>query len=59
MKKFIFTLGLIAALSLSMTSCSTDDSGLDQTTSADGNLGTGTGTGDGNVNLPRPPAPKP
>ena len=59
MKKIIFTLGLVATLSLSMTSCSTDDSALEQNTSADISTGTGTGTGDGNVNLPKPPAPKP
>jgi len=57
MKKIIFTLGLVATLSLSMTSCSTDDSALEQNTSADTSLGTG--TGDGNVNLPKPPTPKP
>ncbi|WP_185965538.1 hypothetical protein [Flavobacterium zepuense] len=55
MKKIILTLGLIATLSISMTSCSTDDSALDQATSADG---TSTGTGDGNVDHTKPLPPR-
>ncbi|WP_154657763.1 hypothetical protein [Flavobacterium subsaxonicum] len=54
MKKFILTLALIATLSVSVTSCSTDDSALEQTTSADGGLS----TGNGDVNLPRPTLPR-
>ena len=56
MKRAILTLSLITFLSLTAVSCSTDDSALEQTTSADGS--TGTGTGDGNVNLPKPTLPR-
>ncbi len=48
MKKFILALGLIATLSTTLVSCSTDDSGLEQTTTADGDTG-----------LQKPPTPKP
>lgn len=47
MKKFILALGLIAALSTSLVSCSTDDSALEQSaeelTTSDGNGGFGLG----------------
>jgi hypothetical protein len=47
MKKFILTLGLIATLSTSFVSCSTDDSELEQSadeiTTLDGNGGLGLG----------------
>lgn len=47
MKKFILALGLIAALSTSLVSCSTDDSALEQSaeelTTSDGNGGLGLG----------------
>lgn len=55
MKKFILTLSLIATLSTTLVSCSTDDSGLEKTTtSADGDLS----TGDGNVDHTKPIPPK-
>ena len=54
MKKVILALSLIAVLSSSFTSCSADDSALDQTTTADG-LGTGTGDNGGGAGaLPKP-----
>jgi hypothetical protein len=53
MKKFILTLALIATFSVSFTSCSTDDSGLEKTTSADD-----LSTGNGDVNLPKPTLPR-
>lgn len=53
MKKFILALSLLAVLSSSLVSCSTDDSGLEQT--ADGGLGTGTGSdNNGAASLPKP-----
>lgn len=55
MKRTILTLGLIAFLSLTATSCSTDDSALDNGTnkSADFTFG------DGTKELPKPTTPKP
>lgn len=50
MKKAFLTLGLIAVLSATVVSCSTDDSGLTET-SADNNLG----FDNGNKELPKPP----
>ena len=50
MKKFILTLGLVAFLSLTATSCSTDDSGLNDNKSVS--------AGDGTKDLPKPTTPK-
>ena len=53
MKRTILTLGLIAFLGLTATSCSTDDSALDsKQTSADFSLG------NGDRELPKPTPPK-
>jgi len=55
MKKIILTLGLIAFLGLTATSCSTDDSGLDsKKASADNAIIQGDGTKD----LPKPTGPR-
>jgi len=57
MKRTILTLGLIAFLSLTAASCSTDDSALDnKSTSADG--GFTLTPGDGTKDLPKPTTPK-
>ena len=54
MKRSILTLGLIAFISLTAVSCSTDDSALDnKNTSADFALG------NGDKELPKPTTPKP
>lgn len=50
MKKAILTLGLIAFLGLSATSCSTDDSALETETSANGHT-----LDNGDRDLPKPP----
>ena len=51
MKKSILTLALFAIVSLTAASCSTDDSALDNNTSAD-ELGM---VDNGNKDLPKPP----
>lgn len=57
MKKSIFTLGLIAVLSLTATSCSSDDSALDtNNTSADTGIVNKPGNGD--TDLPKPTGPR-
>jgi hypothetical protein len=55
MKKSILTLGLIAILSLSATSCSTDDSGLDTKRTSAEDLATDHG---GDKDLPKPTGPR-
>jgi hypothetical protein len=55
MKKIILTLGLVTFLGLSVTSCSTDDSALDnKQTSADNTIV----LGNGDRELPRPTGPR-
>ncbi len=51
MKKFILTLGLIATLSSTVVSCSTDDSALSQDTQA----GDAIVVDNGDKDLPKPP----
>lgn len=48
MKKIILTLSLVALISTSFVSCSTDDSALEQNNSA-------TTAIDGDIQLPKPP----
>lgn len=48
MKKIILTLSLVALISTSLVSCSTDDSALEQNTSAPSAI-------DGDIQLPKPP----
>ena len=54
MKKSLLTLGLIAFLSLTAASCSTDDSAINDNTTADGLVNPG-GFDNGNKDLPKPP----
>ena len=51
MKKFILALSLVTFLSLTTTSCSTDDSGLNDNKSVSAD-------GDGVKDLPKPTTPK-
>jgi hypothetical protein len=53
MKKVILAFSLLAILSTSFVSCSTDDSGLEQTANDTG-TGTGTGSDNGGGALPKP-----
>jgi hypothetical protein len=55
MKRSILTLSLIAILSLTATSCSTDDSALDNKENATDYTLT---PGDGTKDLPRPTGPR-
>lgn len=56
MKKFILTLGFVATLSTAFVSCSTDDSGLENETSAtELTVATPTVIDNGNKDLPKPP----
>ncbi|MDV6168217.1 hypothetical protein R1T16_07250 [Flavobacterium sp. DG1-102-2] len=54
MKKIILTLALVSFIGTSLVSCSTDDSGLQQETKADG-FGGGVIPGPGDKELPKPP----
>lgn len=54
MKKIILTLALVSFIGSSLVSCSTDDSGLQQETKADG-FGSGTPFDNGDKELPKPP----
>ncbi|MXN90979.1 hypothetical protein GR160_07035 [Flavobacterium sp. Sd200] len=56
MKKFIFSLGLVALVSFASTSCSTDDSALETTKSTSADDFTKPGPGD--VDLPKPTGPR-
>ena len=55
MKKVILTLGLIAVLSASAVSCSSDDSALTTNNTTADDFSTGTGTDNGNKDLPKLP----
>lgn len=54
MKKIILTLSLVAVLSTSLVSCSTDDSGLQNETNSE-SFGGSTIKDNGDVDLPKPP----
>ncbi|MNK01094.1 hypothetical protein D3C87_188880 [compost metagenome] len=54
MKRTILTLGLIAFLSLTAASCSTDDSGLNNDPKQEGGIIVTPG-GNGDRDLPKPP----
>ncbi|MFL9845305.1 hypothetical protein [Flavobacterium rhizosphaerae] len=59
MKRIILTLSLISVLSLSVVSCSTDDSGLTNNDTTQTDFGTGSDCGcSGGADLPRPVPPK-
>ncbi len=56
MKKFILTIALIATLGATTVSCSTDDSALNNDTTAGDMIQQ---PGNGNIGLPKPTTPKP
>jgi hypothetical protein len=56
MKKFILTIALVATLGTTFVSCSTDDSALNNDTTADQEA---YHQGNGFIGLPKPTTPKP
>ncbi|QEE49320.1 hypothetical protein FUA48_06935 [Flavobacterium alkalisoli] len=56
MKKSLLTLGLIAFVSLTAVSCSTDDSALEDTSADNTFVSTPSPVDNGDIELPKPPA---